>query len=86
MASLVRHPHGELIFSNPNSSSRRIALTLRTSTDQGRTWSAGRLLDHRDSMYSCLTILKDHRIGVLYETAGTLTFARFPLEWITEVP
>ncbi len=81
MASLIRHPHGELLFSNPNSATQRVALTLRTSTDGGRSWSAGRLLDPRGCMYSCLTVLKDGRVGILYEVAGTLTFARFPLEW-----
>ena len=90
MASLVRHPHGELLFSNPNSATRqRVAMTIRASTDGGRTWSAGRLLDARPSSYSCLTVLRDGRIGILYETGDvgcceTLTFARFPLEWVTE--
>ncbi len=82
MASLIRHPHGELIFSNPNHTQRRVALTIRSSTDAGRTWSNGRLLDPSGSMYSCLTVLRDGRIGVLYEStdAAGLVFARFPLD------
>ncbi len=84
MASLLRHPSGELLFSNPNSATQRIALTIRTSVDGGRSWSEGRLLDPRGCMYSCLTVLKDGRIGILYEVAGTLTFARFPLDWVKE--
>lgn len=84
MASMMRHPHGKLIFSNPNSSTQRIALTLRTSNDGGVTWSDGRLLDPRGCMYSCMTTLSDGRIGIVYEVAGTLTFARFPLAWISE--
>ena len=84
MASLVRHPVGLLIFSNPNSPDERVALTIRTSTDGGHTWSAGRLLDARDSMYSSMTVLKDGRIAILYETSGTLTFARFPLQWLQQ--
>ena len=83
MASLIRHPHGELLFSNPNSATQRIALTIRESRDGGRSWSDGQLLDPRGCMYSCLTVLKDGRVGILYEVAGTLTFARFPLEWVT---
>jgi sialidase-1 len=87
MASLVRYPDGPLIFSNPNSSSQRERLTIRTSTDDGRTWSDGRLLDPRPCAYSCLTVLKDGSVGVLYECGDkhyveTLTFARFPLEWV----
>lgn len=90
MASLMRHPHGEMLFSNPNSANRqRVAMTIRASTDGGRTWSAGRLLDARPSSYSCMTILRDGRVGILYETGDvgcceTLTFARFPLEWVLE--
>ena len=83
MASLIRHPRGELLFSNPNSATQRIALTIRESRDGGRSWSDGQLLDPRGCMYSCLTVLKDGRVGILYEVAGTLTFARFPLEWVT---
>ena len=84
MASLCRHPHGELLFANPNNNRQRIALTVRSSTDGGRTWSEGRLLDPRGCMYSCLTVLKDGRVGILYEVGDTLTFARFPLEWVTQ--
>ncbi len=88
MASLVRHPAGPLLFSHPNDAKRRVAMTVRASTDGGKTWSAGRLLDGRPSSYSCMTVLRDGRIGILYETGEktgieTLTFARFPLEWVT---
>lgn len=89
MASLLRHPHGELLFSNPNSARQRVAMTIRASTDSGRIWNAGRLLDPRPSAYSCMTVLRDGRVGILYETGDTgstqtLTFARFPLEWVLE--
>lgn len=87
MASLIRYPDGPLLFSNPNSAKQRVALTIRTSTDGGKTWSDGRLLDPRPCAYSCMTVLKDGRIGVLYECGDrsdieTLTFARFPLRWV----
>lgn len=84
MASLIRHPHGELLFSNPNSRKQRVALTVRISNDGGQSWSDGRLLDPRGCMYSSMAILNDGRIGILYEVAGTLTFARFPLEWVKQ--
>lgn len=86
MASLIRHPHGELISSNPNNTSRRDNLTLRSSSDGGRTWSAGRVLDPGPAMYSCMTVLRDGSIGILYESGPecSLTFARFPLEWVLE--
>ncbi len=81
MASLIRHPAGELFFTNPNSPTKRVALTIRHSGDDGETWSDGKLLDPRGCMYSCLTILSDGRIGVLYEVENTLTFARFERAW-----
>lgn len=89
MASLVHHPRGPLLFSNPASERQRKALTIRASTDGGKTWSAGRLLDPRPCAYSCLTVLADGRVGVLYECGDrssyeTLTFARFPLEWVLD--
>lgn len=88
MASLVRHPHGELLISNPNSAKTRVNLTIRTSADGGKTWSDGRLLDSRPCAYSCMTVLKDGQVGILYEAGKgaveTLTFARFPLEWVLE--
>ena len=88
MASLIRHPTGSLLFSNPNSAKQRVALTIRASADDGKTWSDGRLLDPRWSMYSCMTVLSDGSIGILYEgvdekKVGCLHFARFPLEWVT---
>jgi sialidase-1 len=82
MASLIRHPDGRLLFSNPNHPRQRVALTVRSSADQGRTWSEGRLLDPRGCMYSCMTVLRDGRVGILYEVDGTLTFARFPVSWL----
>lgn len=89
MASLIRHPRGTLLFSNPNDAKHRVALTVRASLDGGRTGSAGKLLDARPSAYSCMTVLRDGRVGILYETGEktgieTLTFSRFPLEWVLE--
>jgi hypothetical protein len=87
MASLVRHPSGALIFSNPASAKARVGMTLRVSDDDGKTWSAGHMLDPRPSAYSCLTILADGTIGILYEageknSAETLIFANVSLDWI----
>jgi sialidase-1 len=86
MASVIRHPHGELIFSNPNHAQRRVKLTIRSSVDGGRTWSPGRLLDPGVAMYSSVAVLRDGRIGVLYESGDVagLVFARFPLDWVQE--
>lgn len=87
MASLVRHPSGALIFSNPASSKKREGMTLRVSDDDGKTWSAGRVLDPRPAAYSCLSVLSDGSVGVLYEageknSAETLVYANVTLDWI----
>jgi len=82
MASLLRHPSGRLLFSNPNDPRRRVSLTIRASDDGGRTWTKGRELATGECMYSCMTVLRDGRVGILYEVDGRLDFARFPLSWL----
>ncbi len=85
-------PDGErrsvILFSNP-ASAKRERLTVRASSDEGQTWPVSRLLDARPSAYSCLAILPDGAIGILYEAGATspyenLIFARFAWAWLTE--
>lgn len=88
MAGLTAHPSGAVLLSH-NDSPKREKMTIRVSQDQGRSWSKGRLLDDRPSGYSCLTVLPDGDIGILYEVGDrndveTLTFARFPLDWVLQ--
>ncbi len=88
MAGLTRHPSGVVLLSN-NNSNRRERMTIRYSRDEGQTWSKGRLLDPRPAAYSCLATLANGEVGIFYEcgdsgSVETLTFARFPLEWVTE--
>jgi sialidase-1 len=87
MASLVAHRDGPLVYSHVNSPRERIGLAIRTSSDGGKSWSAGRVLDKRPCAYSCLSMLDNGSVGVLYECGDkhpyeTLTFARFPLSWL----
>lgn len=89
MASLISHPDGLLFFSNPASPKQRVALTVRASSDNGKTWSKGRLIDPRPSSYSSMTVLNDGSLGVLYECGPrsgieTLSFVRFRPEWVVE--
>lgn len=91
MASLVRHPKGFLFFSNPGSERRREALTIRASRDDGKTWSKGLLIDPRPSAYSCMTVLSDGRVGILYECGDrsaneTLTFSRLSVGSLLDEP
>jgi sialidase-1 len=82
------HPYSALLFANPDSATSRSNMSLRISLDEGLTWPYKRGIDSRPAAYSCMTILPDGEIGMLYETGDTssisdLTFARFPIEWIT---
>lgn len=79
MASLIRTEKGELLFSNPSDAQKRVNLTVRKSTDGGKTWDTGRVLDPGGAMYSCMTLLNDGRIGMLYESVESegLVFLRF---------
>jgi sialidase-1 len=77
-----------LLFANP-ASTRRERLTLRASFDEGDTWPVARLLDPRPSAYSCLAVLPEGRIGVLYEAGEkspyeTVVFAQVPWNWLAE--
>jgi sialidase-1 len=76
-----------LLFVNPTAGSRT-NLTVRVSTDDGKTWSAGRVIQPGPAAYSSVAFLKDGTIGVLYETGKVhpyekTSFARFNLEWLT---
>jgi sialidase-1 len=76
MASFVRHswPTGDkpglLLFSNSASRKARENLTLRGSTDDGKTWPHARLIQPGDAAYSHLAILPDGTIALAYETGG----------------
>ncbi len=82
MASLIGHSQGDLFFSNPAHARQRRNLTIRRSTDGGRTWNAGRLIDAGPSAYSCLTELANGQLGLLYEAGDSLTFVRCSADWV----
>lgn len=74
-----------LLFCNAGSKSGRKNLTVRISYDEGKTWSAGKVVDPGASAYSEITILADGSIGVLYEPGyKSLRFVRFSLESLTD--
>lgn len=79
-ASLIRHPDGTLLFSNPADAKSRVRLTVRESRDDGETWSEGRVIDPRGSMYSCMSVMRDGRVAMVYEGVGGLHFATFAKE------
>jgi len=89
--SIVRH-HGEkvLLHSGPiGPGERRRDLTISLSRDDGATWPVSRVLHGGPAAYSDLVVLPDGTIGCLYEGGPkfryeTITFARFPVQWLTE--
>jgi sialidase-1 len=73
-----------LLFSNANSQSKREKLTIRISTDDGQTWSAGREVYAGPSAYSDLVIQQNGHIGVLYEKDNytRIVYAKFGYDWL----
>jgi sialidase-1 len=91
MGSLLRHdytaPGGEkksvLLFSNPNSKTKRENLTVKASFDHGGTWPESRWLLLSEGLqggYSCMTSIDENTIGILYEGSGAdMVFQKIPL-------
>lgn len=73
-----------LLFANPNSTSKRERMTVRLSYDEGQTWPIEKLIDAGPAGYSCLTRLKNSRIGLIYERENykRLSFVAFDLRWL----
>jgi len=55
------------LYSHPAGPNGRRELTVRQSSDEGRTWSNGQRLRGGDSQYSCLALLPDRSVGCLYD-------------------
>jgi sialidase-1 len=82
-----------LLFSNldshPGPGKVRRKMTVRLSYDEGQTWAVARLIDPGPAAYSCLAVLPDGRIALLYECGEEsanerIRLARLSLEWLTE--
>lgn len=74
-----------ILFSNPGNTSSRVDGTLRISYDEGKTWAYSKLYQSGDSDYSCIAILPDGKIGILYEVNHSLLrFKRFNLGDLTD--
>jgi sialidase-1 len=92
--SLLRYSWPEsgrsrILFSNPASQTNRMAMTIRMSEDEGKTWPTAKLVQSGKSAYSCLVRLPDGLIGLLYETGEKspyeqLEFVRCNVEWLTQ--
>ncbi|HNR42833.1 MAG TPA: sialidase family protein [Bacteroidales bacterium] len=66
--SLLAHNKKKiLLFSNPADEISRVRMTLRVSSDQGKTWAHSRVLHEGPAAYSDITILRSGRVGCLFE-------------------
>lgn len=84
-ASLIAH-RGILYFLNP-ASIKRERMTIRSSKDEGKTWSHGHVLHAGPAAYSSLTVMKGNQLGCLYECGETnpykrIVFSRFSTSWV----
>jgi sialidase-1 len=90
--SILRYPPatdgegGRLLFSNPASRVRE-KMTVKMSSDEGKTWPVARLINSGASGYSDLAVLADKSVGLLFENGKKdyfekITFARFTVDWL----
>lgn len=99
MASLLAHPSGVILFSNPHSlrlgpdgreipggRGKRENLSIQLSRDGGQTWPVIRTLDRGPSAYSDLAALRDGTVLCLYEAGENIRLLRLNLNWIEERP
>lgn len=71
-----------LFFSNPNNKNARTNMTIKTSLDGGYTWPETmqtELYAPAGFGYSCLTMVDEQTIGILYEGSKNLIFQKVPV-------
>ncbi len=71
-----------LFFSNPNDKSSRVNMTIKTSFDEGLTWPEDNWFELYSPPcygYSCLTMVDESTIGIVYEGSGDLFFQKIPV-------
>jgi sialidase-1 len=71
-----------MFFSNPNDKSERIRMTVKASTDLGLTWPAENqveLFGPSGYGYSCMTMVDENHVGILYEGVRELYFQKIPV-------
>lgn len=72
-----------LFFSNPADKSSRIKMTVRMSADDGMTWPAVNAIEiyaPQGYGYSCLTMVDEEHVGILYEGTKELYFQKIPVK------
>lgn len=71
-----------LFFSNPNNKHQRTNMTIKASVDQGMSWPEEFQLEIYEPAgfgYSCMTMIDDETVGILYEGVKELYFQSIPV-------
>jgi sialidase-1 len=71
-----------LFFSNPNNKNSRTHMTIKTSLDEGNTWPENlqvELYAPAGFGYSCLTMVDENHVGIVYEGVKELFFQKVPV-------
>jgi len=74
-----------LFFSNPNSKTARTNMTVKASLDEGNTWPEElqtELYAPAGFGYSCLTMVDENHVGIVYEGVKELYFQKVPVNHI----
>ena len=91
-SSIIKYPDlgdgkTRLLFTNPADSKHRQNGTVRLSEDGGESWAYSKQIESGSFIYSCLTVLHNGEIALLYETEPTneeitVNFVKFTLDWL----
>ncbi|MCK3683213.1 sialidase family protein [Maribellus sp. YY47] len=71
-----------LFFSNPNNKNQRTNMTIKASLDEGMTWPEAYQLELNEAGgfgYSCMTMVNENTVGILYEGVKELYFQSIPV-------
>lgn len=71
-----------LFFSNPNSKTDRSHMTIKASLDEGLTWPAAYQVELNSEVgygYSCLSLIDEDKIAILYEGTKNIIYQVVPV-------
>lgn len=86
MASIIsfdKNGKKYLFFSNPADAKKRINMTIKASDNDGENWDrlpSLKLYEKEGFGYSCMSIIDNKYIGILYEGSGDLIFQKIPID------
>jgi sialidase-1 len=78
-----------ILFANPATAGKdRKMMTVRMSYDEGKTWTVEKVIFDGFAAYSCMVVLPDGSVGLLYEAGDKkgyerIEFATFSIAWLS---